>query len=156
MAAPIPHRFLLVRCEVENARGERSLRFVEHNQFRLWQYLMANKHNIVVTSAGMGLWLPEHEWQQRAELFDRAGISEPVIRLHFEIFDPVTGLCDVVQRFIPQQDFQFVCDKLQAMLPEELRDTDQCVMTVEPGQSVVRENNVALESLGRRLALADP
>lgn len=155
MAAPIPHRFLLVRCTVRNRAGESSVRFVEHNQFRLWQYLMANKHSIVVTSAGMGLWLPQIEWQERAELFARAGESEIVMRLHFEIFDPLTGLCDIVQRFVPQPDFKFVADKLQAMLPQEVRDSDQCQMTVEQGQAVIRSDSIALESLGRQLALSD-
>lgn len=156
MAAPIPHRFLLVRCEVENARGEHSLRYVEYNQFRLWQYLMANKHNIVVKKAGMGLWLPMREWESQAHLFERAGTIETVMRLHFEIFDPDTGLCDIVQRFVPQADFKLVADKLQAMLPAAVRESDQFVMTVEEGQSVVRDASVPLESLGRQLALADP
>ncbi|MFK7915167.1 MAG: hypothetical protein AB8B93_14735 [Pseudomonadales bacterium] len=155
MAAPIPHRFLLVRCEVENSSGESSLRYVEHNQFRLWQYLMVNRHNIMVHKAGMALWLPQGEWQERAELFDRAGASEVVMRLHLEIFDPQTGLCDVVQRFVPEADLDLVSAKLEAMLPATELEHEQCIKTVETGQSVIRQDSVALDGLGRRLTLVD-
>lgn len=155
MAAPIPHRFLLVRCEVTNQSGESSLRYVEHNQFRLWQYLMVNRHNIRVEKAGMALWLPQGEWEQRAELFDRAGASEVVMRLHLEIFDAQTGLCDVVQRFIPEDDLDLVCAKLEAMLPHAEFEHERCIKTVEQGQSVIRQDSVALDGLGRRLTLVD-
>lgn len=155
MAAPIPHRFLLVRCEVENADGEPSLRYVEHNQFRLWQYLMANRHNITVRKAGMALWLPEREWQDHNELFERAGASEVVMRLHLEIFDPQTGLCDVVQRFVPEPDLALVSAKLTALLPDSDLEHERCIKTVEQGQSVVRQDSVALDGLGRRLTLAE-
>lgn len=155
MATPIPHRFLLVRCEVENRSGEPSLRYVEHNQFRLWQYLMANKHGIIVRSAGMALWLPQREWQERAELFERAGPCETVMRLHLEIFDPLTGLCDVVQRFVPESDLTLVAAKLEGMLPPTDLAHEQCIKTVETGQSVIRQDSVALEGLGHRLTLID-
>lgn len=38
----------LTRCVVENSRAEHSIRFVEHSHYRLWQYLMANKHGLLV------------------------------------------------------------------------------------------------------------
>ena len=51
MAIPEIHRQLLVRCMVRNRDAEISVRFVEHGLYRLWQYMMVNKHNIEVEDA---------------------------------------------------------------------------------------------------------
>lgn len=154
MATPIPHRFLLVRCQVRNRDDESSLRFVEYSQFRLWQYLMANKHGIVVEAAGMGLWLPEGEWGQQSDLFGHAGTSESVLKLHYELFDEDTGLTDIVQRFVIASDFHTLRSKLHSLVPAGLLGTDRCIETVEEGRCVVRDQPVPLESLGRQLSLA--
>ena len=58
MASSEAHRQLLVRCRVRNRDSEISVRFVEHSLFRLWQYMMANKHDIRVLDATACLWLP--------------------------------------------------------------------------------------------------
>ncbi len=154
MATPTPHRFLLVRCQVRNREDQKSLRFVEYGQFRLWQYLMANKHSIVVEAAGMGLWLPEGEWSAHSDLFGQAGSSEPVLKLHYELYDEDTGLADIVQRFVIASDFETLRSRLRSLVPAKLLGTDRCIETVEEGRCVVRNQPVPLESLGRQLSLA--
>lgn len=153
MATPSQHRFLLVRAEVRNRRDEPSLRFVEYSQFRLWQYLMANKHSVVVERAGLGLWLPETEWLAHQPLFDQSGPSETVLRLHYELYDDETGLADVVQRFVIADDFKTLRARLLELIPAQLRNSDRCIETVEEGRCVLREHPVPLESIGRQLAL---
>ena len=63
MALSDSQRQLLVRCEITNRDGDPGVRYVEHSLFRLWQYMMANKHGLVVHGLAVCLWLPEQEWQ---------------------------------------------------------------------------------------------
>ena len=53
------HRITLVRCLVRNQQNELSTRYIERSHFRMWQFLMANRHRLTVEQAAVCLWLPE-------------------------------------------------------------------------------------------------
>ena len=54
---------------------------MEHSLFRLWQYMMANKHDIRVFDATVCLWLPEDEMQAQSQLFGQSGRVDEVRRI---------------------------------------------------------------------------
>ena len=145
------HRQLLVRCEVTNRSGESSVRFVEHALFRLWQYMMANKHDILVKNAELCLWLPEAEWRAQSDLFQRAGESHEVHRISFAIFEPVTGLCNTLQRFTASSDSAQLQKILLERIPADLRSTGDFAMELDEGHAIVREGLADLISLGYAL-----
>jgi hypothetical protein len=145
------HRQLLIRCEVVNRDGAKSVRFVERSHFRMWQYLMANKHHIRVLGAAASLWLPEAEWQQQAGLFERAGLVEPVTRLCISVYDAQLGLCNTTQRFVPQADVAALEKLLVSRLPEDARANDDYAVERHAGRSVLRTEPADLADLGRLL-----
>ena len=133
-----PHRQLLVRCEIKNRHGEASVRFVEHSLYRLWQYMMANKHQLLVQRASICLWLPEAEWQAQAKLFEHAGQVEPVHRIGIALFDGDNGFCNTMQRFVAEPDSQRVRSLLLGRIPNDARQSGDFAMEVEVGYAVAR------------------
>lgn len=156
MALTESHRQVLVRCEVTNRDGDPSVRYVEHNVFRLWQYMMANKHGLVVHGLAISLWLPEQEWQSQGEIFQRAGNVELVHRINFAIYESGTGLCNTMQRYVPAGD----ADRVQALLMDriapEVRSAGDCAMELDQGRAVIRDDVVDPATLGHALSEIRP
>ena len=150
MTTSDPHRQLLVRCQVNNRAQQSSVRFVEHSLYRLWQYMMANKHQLRVQQASVCLWLPEAEWEQQARLFERAGEVELVQRLAIAIYDDAHGFCNTTQRFVLEGDSQRVQNLLLARIPDVTRRSGDFAMEVETGYAVAR-SNAELAELGSPL-----
>jgi hypothetical protein len=151
MAKLETHRQLLVRCNVHNREDEVSLRFVEHSLFRLWQYMMANKHDIRVFDATVCLWLPEDEMQAQSQLFGQSGRVDEVRRISFAIYDKDSGLCNTMQRFVAAVDSEWVQELLLRRIPNEVRRTGDFAMEMENGFSVLGEGSDDLASLGYTL-----
>ncbi|MCB1686431.1 MAG: hypothetical protein R3E82_00195 [Pseudomonadales bacterium] len=145
------HRQMLVRCGISNRSGAPGVRFVEHSLFRLWQYMMANKHNILVENAELCLWLPEIEWRSQSALFQRAGATHAVHRISFAIYDPATGHCDTLQRFTPAADSAQLQQLLLERIPADRRATGDFTMQLEEGQAIVRDGLADLITLGYTL-----
>jgi hypothetical protein len=145
-----------VRCEITNRDGDPGVRFVEHNVFRLWQYMMANKHGLVVHGLSVSLWLPEHEWQAQGEIFQRAGVVESVHRISFAIYDRATGLCNTMQRFVPAGDSEKVRELLTQRISPEARAEGDFAMELEAGRAVIRNDVVDPATLGHALSEIRP
>jgi hypothetical protein len=145
------HRQLLVRCDVRNSAEEHSVRFVEHSVYRLWQYMMANRHGITVQETALCLWLPEAEWNHQSDLFHHAGTTELVNRINIAVYDPISRFCNTVQRFVSSQDSFRVEELLMGRISTETRNSDDVVMEVDTGMAIVREGLADLVNLGYAL-----
>ena len=156
MALTESHRQLLVRCDITNRDGDTGVRFVEHTVFRLWQYMMANKHGLVVHRLGICLWLPEQEWEIQGEIFQRAGAVESVQRLSFAIYDRSSGLCNTMQRYVPADDADKVKELLLQRISPEARAEGDFAMEIEAGRAVIRDDDVDPASLGHALSEMRP
>lgn len=156
MASTDGQRQLLVRCEITNRDGDTGVRYVEHNVYRLWQYMMASKHGLVVHGLAVSLWLPEEEWQTQGEIFQRAGLVESVSRLGIAIYDRATGLCNTMQRFVLSEDLDLVKDLLLQRIPPEVRAEGDFAMELEAGRAVIRDDLVDPATLGHALSEIRP
>jgi len=132
------HRHVLVRCEVVNRESAVSIRFVEQDHFRLWQYMMANKHDLIVRSAAPCLWLPEAEYAANAGVFHKAGACEAVTRLTFAVYDQVSGLCSTMQRFVPLAETDQLSELLLRRVSPDIRASDDFVMEQQRGYAVIK------------------
>jgi hypothetical protein len=133
-----PHRHILVRSEVINGDGVASVRFVEEDHYRLWQYMMANKHGLIVQNAAPCLWLPESEYAANATVFDKAGTCEPVTRLTFAVYDHASGLCNTMQRFVATAETDQVAELLLRRVSPDIRTSDDFVMEQQLGYAVTK------------------
>lgn len=132
------HRHVLVRCTVINRESAISVRFIEQDHFRLWQYMMANKHGLIVQDVAPCLWLPDSEYAANAAVFGRAGTNEPVTRLTFAVYDAATGLCNTMQRFVPSGETDQLREQLLQRIPLDLRVSDDFVMEQQRGYAVIK------------------
>ena len=136
--ATVPHRHVLVRCEVTNRDAVISVRFVEQDHYRLWQYMMANKHDLIVRDAAPCLWLTDTEYANKAALFAQAGTCEPVTCLRFAVYYQTSGLCSTLQRFVPTNESEQLRDLLLLRVPPDLRASDDFVMEQQRGYAIIK------------------
>ena len=132
------HRHILVRCRVTNRDGVASTRFVERDHFRLWQYMMTNKHGLIVADPTPCLWMPETEFTPKAGVFELAGPCDAVTRLNFAVFDQATGLCNTTQRFVPTDETDVVVEVLMQRIPLDVRASDDFMMEQQRGFAVAK------------------
>lgn len=128
----------LVRCEVVNRYNETSIRFVEIDAFKLWEYLMTHKHGLRVGAPGICLWVHESEYQRNANVFDRAGEIETVNRIVVDLFDREYGFSHAITRYARAAESDKVLGILRSHIPAGLRDSDACQIEVVGGR-VVRQ-----------------
>ena len=148
----VPHRHVLVRCVVTNRDGVASRRFVEHDHFRLWQYMMANKHGMTIADPTPSLWMPEAEFAPKAGLFELAGPCDAVTRLTFAVYDQASGLCNTTLRFVPTDETDVVIEVLMQRIPLDVRASDDFMMEQQRGFAIAKASADAVR-IGATLAL---
>ena len=138
---------------MRNRNGDSSVRYVEHQNFRLWQYLMANKHHLQVNRASLCLWLTEDEWNQQPGYFKAAGNNEAVTLLRFELFDAANAIHDRIQRFAASAVAQQLQTRLLQRVPEQTQALPDFAATQFPGWAIVQQPEADLTTLGQALSV---
>lgn len=126
----------LVRCDVINRYREASIRLVEIDAFKLWQYLMTHKHGLQVTNPSLCLWVSQTEYEDNEAIFERAGDVEAVDRVVVELFDAEYGFSQTSIRYTRNHETEHMVKILKSHVPEALRDSDSCSVEVIPGMVV--------------------
>ena len=138
--SPFQESQKLVRCQVLNRYHETSTRFVEIGAFRLWEYLMTNKHGLRITDPSLCLWIDDTEYQRSANLFDRAGDVEQVNRIVLDLFDSEYGFSQTVTRYARAAESDQVMQILRSHVAPELSGAETCHIEVVSGR-VVRQRH---------------
>lgn len=144
----------LVRAVVTNSRGEASTRYVELEDFRLWEYMMAERHGFDLLDKALCVWLSEAQYREQQDLFDRAGRVRPVTRIVTLIYDPTHHFDAIVNRFVPAEDTDEVAEVLRSHVPSEVLTSDRFDMRIVPGRAIERPEPVELEDLVLGLSAA--
>jgi len=126
----------LVRCQVVNRYQETSIRFIEIGAFKLWEYLMTTKHGLKVGEPSLCLWIDEGEYENNANVFDRAGDVEEVNRILVELFDREYGFSQTTTRYARTHETDQVLDILRSHIPKELCNSDSCSIDIVGGRVV--------------------
>ena len=134
------NRQLLIRCMVVNGDGELSHRFVEHNLFNLWHYMMEHRHGLQVLRSENCVWLPAKEFERQRSYFESVGEVEAVDRIHIALFDPASGIVQAQQRFAAATDVELATRGLLRQFNSETRESDDFVFEVDPGFAVVQSH----------------
>jgi hypothetical protein len=128
---------------VLNAEGEESIRFIEFDQYRLWEYLMTHKHGLRVSDPVLCLWLSEEDYLEQEALYDHAGASTIVNRIVIDLFDRQFGFTNTVTRYVKEPDTDKVLDILRGHVPADLVDSEDCNFVVIPGRIVQNWQNAS-------------
>jgi hypothetical protein len=133
----------LLRCLVVNRYQETSVRFVEFDAFKLWEYLMQTKHGLKVTDPRLCLWVHEGEFDDHEAVFARAGDVEPVNRIVVDLFDGKYGFSQTITRYARDNETAQVVDILRSHMPPELSTSDACSIEVIRGRVVQQSGHHA-------------
>ena len=126
----------LIRCQVTNRYQETSTRFIELNDYKLWEYLMTTKHGLRVGEPHLCLWVDAAEYQDNATVFDRAGEVEAVDRIVVDLFDAEYGFSQTITRYARATESDQVVGILRSHIPTELVTPESCQIEVINGQVV--------------------
>ncbi len=126
----------LVRCQVVNRYQETSTRFIEIGAFKVWEYMMTNKHGLKVGEPSLCLWVDDSEYENNANVFDRAGEVEKVNRIVVELFDQEYGFSQTTMRYARTSETDQVLTILRSHIPDELRGSEACSIDIISGRVV--------------------
>ena len=134
--SPLHESQKLVRCEVVNRRQESSVRFIEIDAFKLWEYLMTAKHGLKVGQPSICLWIHDNEYQRNASVFERTGEVEPVNRLVVDLFDREYGFSQTITRYARAGETDKVLSILRSHIPTEVCGSEECDIDIVSGRVV--------------------
>jgi hypothetical protein len=110
----------LVKCRIVQPDHQGAWRFVELENFRLWEYLMHHKHNLHVEALAMCLWVPDAHYQSKRGLFEHAGTVFPLTQVAIERYDPNYRFIHRIYRFCLTDE----TDEFVARLKSHMRGED--------------------------------
>ena len=137
----------LVQCYTENGSGERRLRLVEMENFRLWEYMMTTKHGLKILDPEPCLWVHEGDFDRKQHIFSHAPSVEAVNRVVLSIYDEAYGFSHFVNRFVAAEDTEQLIDVLKGHMQGRVDKGDECEVIVVEGYCVQRWQHESLPPL---------
>lgn len=129
----------LIRCTVVNRDGVASVRFVELEYFRLWEYMMSHKHGLKVRDISLSLWVTAEDFTRRNGIYLSAGEVENVNRFVVSVFDEANGYSHTVSRYAVARETEAMRSALLSHVPNDLQNSDRFELSVHPGFCIERE-----------------
>lgn len=126
----------LMRCYVSGADGIPTVRFIEFEVFKLWYYMMTNKHGLSVSELSLCLWVNEDEFKQKEKLYARSGEVETVHRIVVSIFDRKNGFSHMTCRYVLDYDVNKVRSILLSHMPKNFVNKDSFEVETFPGKVI--------------------
>ncbi len=108
----------LVQCWLINPEGQGRYRFVELENFRLWEYLVTHKHGMLVKIVSVRLWLPEIIFRRYENIYSHAGEAAAIDRVSIERYDPNFRFYNTIHRFCLAEETQTLIHHLKRHLTE--------------------------------------
>lgn len=128
----------LVRCDVVNAAGQAGLRYVELEQFRLWEYMMRTRHGIEVRGLRVGLWLTSSAFRANAGPLLHGGLVEEVTRIAISRRNPRHHYTLEIVRYVPTDKHESVRQILLSHVADSEADSGYFDLSERHGVCVSR------------------
>lgn len=126
----------LIRCNVTNHLGERSVRHVFLDEFLLWEHLMVSKHGATISDIFRCLWVSDGEFSRHENIYQHAGNLEKVNRIVVELFDTEHGFSNTIARFVKHEECDRVREIILSHIPANRRTAGHCQVSVDGGTCV--------------------
>ena len=126
----------LIRCSVSSQDGIPTARFIEVEVFKLWHYMMKNKHGLGISDISLCLWVNEEEFKQKEELYTRSGKVDSVHRIVISIFDSRNGFSHMTSRYVLDQDVNKVKSILLSHMPKNFVNSESSEVETFPGRVI--------------------
>jgi len=137
----------LIRCFVSKKGDEPGVRFVELELFKLWKYMMQNRHGFEVEDLSLCLWIAEDRFERNRKLYEASGRIEEVDRVQVLIFDQNHGFCHTTSRYVPTADTSKFQEILLSHVAEDVRSSDGFEMNLDRGVCIEKETAQELRNI---------
>ena len=134
--SPFMNTRKLTRCVTVNATGEERPRFIEVENFRLWEYLVTHKHHLIIRGEEHCLWVPAAVFARNSAVYDHSGDVEPVNRIVISVFDAEMAFTTMIERFTHRSDSFKQLNVLNAHLSEQSISPESVESAVIPGYAI--------------------
>lgn len=128
----------LLRCVMLNAFGEASIRYVEPEHFKLWEFMMRSRHSLTVASTRLGMWLPLSDFEAHVGPFSHSGEAENAVRLTIRWFNSAGHHTVGVERYVRERELESVKRILLSHVPPSARDSGSFELDEVAGVCVSR------------------
>ena len=126
----------LIRCNVTNNCGERSVRHVYFDEFLLWEHLMISKHDAEISDVSLCVWVSGDEFSRVENIYQHAGSLESVDRIVVDLFDEQNGFSNTITRFVMSDESRQMREIILSHIPAERRKPNLCQVSVDCGTCV--------------------
>lgn len=126
----------LVKCWMINSNGEGRHRFVELENFRLWEFLVTTKHGMTVQDVSVCMWVPEPHFVSNRRLFEHAGTVNNVDQVTIQRYDPTYKFCNQIQRYCIADETEDLVARLKAHIKAQGPDVGDWRMATTHGRSI--------------------
>ena len=128
----------LIRCDVINKYNEQSVRLIEFNHFKLWEYLMTHKHGARIKNISLCLWVSEEEYQDHESVYSHTGEAEPVNRVIVDLYDEEYGFSNIITRFVRASETDQVIAILKSHLARQSTTPADTQIQTFRGYSIIQ------------------
>jgi hypothetical protein len=125
----------LLRCRMRDTAEHGGVRYVELEQFTLWEHFMRARHHMQIQDMELCLWLEKSEYASSAAVFEHAGRIDPVHRIEVTVYDAQYHYSVKVRRYADANDAPFVADLLLQHAQQD-PDHDDCSVRIVEGRCV--------------------
>jgi hypothetical protein len=132
----------LVKCELFNRKMEKTLRFIELDKFKLWLYMMQNKHGFVIGDKSLHLWVSADQYRKHENLYGASHKLEEVDLIDMIIFDEDNKFTYSIARFAPSSERQKMKKILLSHVNRRLLTKDHFEINVYPGYALARFDKI--------------
>lgn len=129
----------LIRCDVVNTAGRTGVRYVELEQFRLWEYMMRTRHKLEVRGIRVGLWLTSPEFRANAGTLLHGGAAEEVTQITISSFNSRHSYTLETVRYVPTDQFESVKEILLSHIADAGAERQHFDVCEHHGVCVSRE-----------------
>ena len=143
----------LIRCRVTSEKNPASTRYIELENYKMWEYMVTTKHGLVVeTDLSLCLWVHEEEYIRNEDVYSRAGDVSPVNRLLILINDESHGYYYSASRYVPLKETEKVKEILLSHTSSAQRNDEFTNIEVIPGYTIEQKSHAEEEPLVLGLA----
>ncbi len=128
----------LIRCDVINRYNEQSVRLIEFNNFKLWEYMMTHKHGARIKNISLCLWISEQEYEDHENVYSHTGDAEPVNRIIVDLYDEEYGFSNVITRFVRESETDQIIEILKSHLAKQSANMTDAEIQTYKGYSITQ------------------
>jgi hypothetical protein len=132
----------LIRCRVSSKSNAPSIRYIELENYKMWEYMVTTKHGLVVEEdLSLCLWVHQEEFLRNENVYSRSGVISPVNRLLIMINDEKHGYYYSASRFVPDNESEKVKAILLSHTTDRQREEDLTDIEVIPGYTIEQKTH---------------